>query len=111
MPEPLLTVLKFCLLALIYLFFFRVLRAVWAEMGGARPATSAPPSHRPHRARPKPVGRLKIVEPSDQRGRTFELAEEVTVGRAPGCQVALSEDSYVSQLHARVFARDGRYYV
>jgi len=32
MPESLLTILKFCFLALLYLFFFRVLRAVWAEL-------------------------------------------------------------------------------
>jgi pSer/pThr/pTyr-binding forkhead associated (FHA) protein len=33
------------------------------------------------------------------------------VGRAGGCQVALGEDNYVSQLHARVFRRDGQFYV
>ena len=38
MPEPLLNVLKICLLILLYLFFFRVLRAVWAEVHLARPA-------------------------------------------------------------------------
>ena len=32
MPEQLLTVLKICLLVLLYLFFLRVLRAVWAEV-------------------------------------------------------------------------------
>ena len=31
MPESVLTLLKFCLVAVLYLFFFRVLRAVWAE--------------------------------------------------------------------------------
>jgi len=34
----------------------------------------------------------------------------VTVGRAPGCGVSL-QDTTVSQLHARVFRRDGRLYV
>ena len=33
MPESLLTILKFLLMALLYLFFLRVLRAVWAEVG------------------------------------------------------------------------------
>lgn len=32
MPESLLTILKFCFLAVLYLFFLRVLRAVWAEL-------------------------------------------------------------------------------
>ena len=32
MPDSLLTILKFCFLALLYLFFLRVIRAVWAEV-------------------------------------------------------------------------------
>ena len=36
MDEQLLTILKLCLLALLYLFFLRVLRAVWTEVGGPR---------------------------------------------------------------------------
>lgn len=32
MPELILTILKLCLLALLYLFFLRVLRAVWVEV-------------------------------------------------------------------------------
>ncbi len=32
MPELVLTILKLCLLALLYLFFLRVLRAVWVEV-------------------------------------------------------------------------------
>ncbi len=38
MPESLLTILKFLKLALLHLFFVRVLRAVWAELKGPRPA-------------------------------------------------------------------------
>ena len=68
MPESLLTILKFCFLALLYLFFFRVLRAVWAEI---RPvAATAPASPRP-KAKPRdrsprtgPPTKLRIVEPN-----------------------------------------------
>ena len=34
----------------------------------------------------------------------------MTLGRAGGCQVPL-EDAYASQMHARVFHREGRWYV
>jgi len=37
MSEQLLTILKLCLLVLLYLFFLRVLRAVWAEVKAPRP--------------------------------------------------------------------------
>jgi pSer/pThr/pTyr-binding forkhead associated (FHA) protein len=113
-PEPLLTILKFCFLAILYLFFVRVLRAVWAEVTGPQVATPAPP--RPARAgiglgASRPPGRLKVIEPAERRGHTYELGEELTVGRAGGCQVTLEGDNYVSQLHARVFRRDGQFYV
>jgi pSer/pThr/pTyr-binding forkhead associated (FHA) protein len=38
------------------------------------------------------------------------LGDELTVGRAPGCQVTL-DDTYASQIHARLFARDGQLFV
>ena len=118
MPESLLTILKFCFLALLYLFLLRVLRAVWAEVAGPRaarpiPAKAAPStSSRPRRERGggKGVARLRVVEPAEQRGRAYELADELTVGRAAGCQITL-EDTYASQLHARIFRKDGQLFV
>jgi pSer/pThr/pTyr-binding forkhead associated (FHA) protein len=118
MPEPLLAVLKLLCLALLYLFFLRVLRAVWAELRPPPPAPPPAPPAPPRRREPVPAGRnrrkgaghLVIVAPSDQKGRSFDLNGELTVGRAAGCQVAL-EDNYVSQLHARVFTRDGTVWV
>lgn len=114
MPEPLLTILKFCFLAILYLFFLRVLRAVWAEVRNPAAVLAPPAPARPMRASlggNRPPGRLKVVEPAERRGNTYELGDELTVGRAGGCQVALKDDTYVSQLHARVFRRDGQFYV
>jgi len=111
-PESLLTILKFCFLALLYLFFVRVVRAVWAEVVGPRVAPAvapAPTRQRPAQAAPSRRGgggRLRILEPEQLKGRTYDVAGELTIGRAAGCQIPL-DDSYVSQLHARVFRRDG----
>ena len=120
MSEQLLTILKLCLLALLYLFFFRVLRAVWTEIKGPKIAVPARQARREARRAAKPVAtrrggrraaaRLAVIEPAAQKGRTFPLAEELTVGRAAGCQVTL-DDTYASQIHARVFARDGQLFV
>jgi pSer/pThr/pTyr-binding forkhead associated (FHA) protein len=116
MDEQLLTILKLCLLALLYLFFFRVLRAVWAEIRGpkvavaaARPATPTPKAVKKAERKALPV-QLAIVEPAALKGRTYPLAEELTVGRAAGCQVTI-DDTYASQIHARVFSRDGQLFV
>lgn len=112
--EQLLAVLKLCLLVLIYLFFLRVLRAVWVEVHGPRrtrvaraapvPADAlvtagAPPvASAPAAARART---LRVLEPAALAGRTFGLTAELTLGRAPGCDIQL-DDTYVSQLHARV---------
>ena len=116
MPDSLLTILKFCFLAVLYLFFFRVLRAVWAELRGPASAPAAPVAAPGRAAAPRAQWgsrngtRLRVVEPADARGRTYELGEELTLGRAGGCQVTI-DDTYVSQLHARLFRREGQYYV
>lgn len=135
MPEQLLNVLKLCLLVLLYLFFVRVARAVWVEVNGprlkstkARARQSAPAMATPAPAATGPTGTasrrkgkrltkavaaqpaLVVVAPPDQVGRRYDLGEELTMGRAAGCQITL-DDTYVSQLHARVFRRDGQVYV
>ncbi len=120
MPEQLLTILKFCLIALLYLFFLRVLRVVWTEVrepasAGAsvpRPAATAPP--RPQKRRraqrvPDPT-RLVMIAPPQNAGGHYTLAPEMTIGRAPGCTIVI-EDGYVSSVHTRVFGRDGSWLV
>ena len=68
MPEQLLTILKLCLLALLYLFFLRVLRAVWTEVnppkfpvpeGAGVPTTSQPAAPRMPKAPKVPTTRKK----------------------------------------------------
>jgi hypothetical protein len=142
----LLSLLKFPLLALLYLFLFRVVRAVWAELspparepaGDAAPAnrrrsgrhTAVPSAEPPSGAvatlpapaaapvgaatRPAPApagGALVVVAPAELAGRRHELGSgELTVGRGGGCSVVL-DDTYVSQLHARLYVADGRWMV
>jgi pSer/pThr/pTyr-binding forkhead associated (FHA) protein len=114
--EQLLFVLRLCLLALLYLFFFRVLRAVWAEITPPKPVRAPAPvaaaGRKAKRAKARAPKRseLLVLEPPDQRGRTYPLGDEITLGRAAGCHVTV-DDTYVSQIHARVFARDGQYLV
>jgi hypothetical protein len=128
MPDRLLLVLNLCLLALLYLFFLRVLWAVWAEVRGpstrqlrqaaeaaaitgATPAVGLPtPAKKQKRKKGNP-SKLVVIQPSIAKGTTYGLAREMTIGRAAGCQVSLADDTFVSQLHARVFLRDGQAFV
>ena len=115
MSEQLLNVFKVCLLIVLYLFFLRVLRAVWAELKEPKPAiaVSPAPTGPPPvpAAQPKPTrSHLVVVAPDEQRGRSYELLDELTVGRAAGCHIAL-DDRFVSQLHARMFRRDDQCFI
>jgi hypothetical protein len=120
-PEAILTILKFCFLGLLYLFLVRVLRAVELELSwgrgapaGAGAGTSGGSGSRlPGRGRrgdqPSRPYRLRMVDPPT--AQVFPLGEEVTIGRAPGCSVPLADDTFVSQLHARIYVREGKPFV
>lgn len=117
MPDPLLTLLKYVFLALLYLFFLRVLRAVWIELREPRPsllpAPAAPTAAVAATPAPSKTGpeRLVVTDPAEQKGSEFAVSDEMTVGRAPGCGISLPDDTFVSQLHARIFRRDGDVFV
>lgn len=117
--DQLLLLLRVCLLALVYLVFLRVVRAVWVELRaeqrvvtsvGAAPATPhdarAPAGRTATSPAPAPAAaRLVIVAPAEIAGRVFPLAAETTIGRGRGCGVAI-DDTHVSKLHARLFRAD-----
>ena len=54
---------------------------------------------------------LKVVEPADHLGQTFDLDDELTVGRSPGCGVPTTYDAFSSTLHARLFRRGDQLWV
>ncbi|HUZ19291.1 MAG TPA: FHA domain-containing protein [Acidimicrobiales bacterium] len=117
MSHGLLDILRFFLLALIWLFFLYAARMVLVEVRRSRAerATTSPDAATPalpDRATDRKVAlRLRVVEPPERRGRTYDLRDEVTVGRSPGCAVYLEGDSFASSVHARVFRRNGELWV
>lgn len=116
--QNLLRGLEIIVVVLIWLFFFRVIRAVWVEVRPPRPRVAVPdvpvggtaPGGGDARRAGANKFRLKVVEPDALRGHVYDLADEVTVGRAAGCSVRV-EDAYTSNLHARLYRRDGALWV
>lgn len=122
MSNQVLDILKLVFLGLLYLFFARVLWAVWSEVrrpasaAGRRLDPSSEPemlpasttSRKPPKGRTGSIGRLVIIEPKHRRGTAFAIDREVTIGRNETCTVAIDNDAFVSGLHARVFALDGQ---
>lgn len=128
MSDAQLNILNYALLALIYLFFARVLWAVWSEVRGPRAGTPRPANARngapvdataaPARpatpARSKGKGtptKLVVLQPRVRKGAGYPITAEVTLGRADSCSIGLPDDTFASQLHARVVTRDGGVWV
>jgi hypothetical protein len=114
LSETELTILKFVFLALVYLFLARIVRVVVQEMRAPSTAPSVehpgqPPSSR--RSAGRAGAGLRVLEPASQRGATYPLGDELTVGRAGGCGVVLTDDEFVSTVHARLFRRGAELYV
>jgi hypothetical protein len=119
-------VLQWAVIALIFIFFLRVVRAVWVEVrpAGPRPSRSERRQARREAAAPPPAAHdspnpetrrrrqlfLEVVEPPEQQGQTYQLDEELTVGRSPGCGIPTTYDVYSSTLHARLYRRGGALY-
>jgi pSer/pThr/pTyr-binding forkhead associated (FHA) protein len=113
-----LRVLQWGVIALIFLFFLRVIRAVWVEMSPATVRQSRTDRRRERAAarpaQPEPRRRqliLRIVEPAAHEGQTFELDDELTIGRSLGCGVPTPDDIYASTLHARLFRQKDQLWV
>jgi pSer/pThr/pTyr-binding forkhead associated (FHA) protein len=108
MPTIVLDLLKYLFLIVLYIFVARAVRAVYLEL---KPASApAPKATAPPRAparKGKAPRRVAVVEGEALKGRTFELSDELTIGRADKCHLVLGDDPYVSQVHARIFVKDG----
>ena len=108
-----LKVMQWGVIALIFLFFLRVIRAVWVEVSPAtiRKSRSERRQERVTARPARPQLRkkqlyLRIVEPAERQGQTIELDDELTIGRSPGCGVPTPDDIYTSTLHARLYRQN-----
>ncbi len=128
MSNQVLDILKLSLLALLYLFFARVLWAVWSEVKtpqgrpvaptqspqpASLPVAAAPPDaankrNKPAKGRGGRAARLVILEPKHRRGVTIALGDEITLGRDENCTISIQDDTYVSTLHLRIYSYDGQ---
>ncbi|MEX2275026.1 MAG: FHA domain-containing protein [Actinomycetota bacterium] len=107
--------LQIGLLLLLYLFIWRIVRAVGSGMSdrATKPAPAVPAAPSPAAAKPrrrKAAGPPSSVIVRTQQGKkasTHKLdGDDVEIGRAAGCAITL-DDTYASQSHARLSYRDG----
>ena len=113
-----LRVMQWGVIALIFLFFLRVIRAVWVEMSPTtiRRSRAERRQEKVEAKPPRPAAKrkqlyLRVIEPSEREWMTFDLDDELTIGRSPGCGVPTPDDIYTSTLHARLFRRNDQLWV
>ena len=92
--------LQWFVVVLIFLFFLRVVRAVYVETrpGGRRKDRRQSGSRR--------ALTRQVLEPEERQGERFTLTPgtEMSVGRSSMCEIAIPNDVYASTVHAKVFA-------
>lgn len=109
-----LSALKYGLFALLFLFIWRSMR--WVVRGltvepSARAGRSARAGKNDAVAPDVPAGLTSLVIYADgAKPRTLKLAASMVIGRSPDCEL-LIDDTYASQQHARIFGKNGSWYV
>jgi len=107
-----LSALKYGLFALLLLFIWRSMR--WVVRGltvetaprarrGSKNAGAAEPTVPPGPS-------MVVVHEEGSKPRSVPVSGNMVLGRAAECELAL-DDTYISQQHARLFAKDGSWYV
>lgn len=111
-----LSVLKYSLLVLLYFFVFRAVRSVVVDVAGRRRSPGTAQKRRPAGDAAKaskggkPPTQVVVHEPEGVKPRSVRLTGSVDVGRDEACAIRLV-DSYVSQLHARLYGENAAWYV
>jgi FHA domain len=99
--------IQWLVVVLIFLFFLRVVRAVWVEAspGGWRKERTPRTSGRSGRG-------ISILEPVERAGERFdvELDQSMSIGRSATCDVVIAEDIYASTVHTRLTRDDDGLY-
>jgi len=113
--DPISVALKFGFLAVLYLFLLVIARSAMKDLRGTvSPAPDATGFHAPvaFAEAPRTVDAWLIVERGGglQRDERFDLIGGLSIGRSKEADVQI-EDRYASGLHARVFSREGRFFV
>lgn len=112
-----LSVLKYSLLVLLYFFIYRAVRSVALDVAGRRGSRPSEPRAAPAAVAPakaskggRPPSAVVVHEPDSEKPHTVRLNGSLDIGRSEACAIRL-QDTYVSQMHARLDGGDGGWVV
>jgi hypothetical protein len=113
--DPISVALKFGFIAVLYLFVLVIARSAFKDL--RRTVAPAPDATGFHAApayaeAPRGPDGWLVVERGGglERDQRFDLIGGLSIGRSKEADVRI-EDRYASSIHARVFSREGRFYV
>ena len=117
MNELLLTVIRFGVLALLWLFILLVVGTLRRDLRAAGGGAQTPTQKRARANKPKPVkgerrkpSGIEILD-GPLAGATMALTgADIIIGRAPDCSIVLTDD-YISSKHTRLRQVDGTWFV
>lgn len=118
MTELVLTVARFGLLALLWIFVFTVVGVIRRDIfAGSRSRLVAAPrgvgaaTSRPARVKKGRAAHQLVVTAGQLAGTRLTLGESpITIGRAEDSTLVITDD-YASARHARLVPRDGQWYI
>ncbi len=107
MPIIVLDLLKYAFLAVLYIFIWLAVRAIYRELrapvgGAVAPRAAAKPAPSSSKRVKQIPRKAVVVEGDGVKGKSLSLGQEILIGRADKCNLKL-EDTYVSQVHARIY--------
>jgi pSer/pThr/pTyr-binding forkhead associated (FHA) protein len=112
MNDLVLSGLRLVLLLALYLFFARVVWAVWTEVRvpalTPTSSTASPTGATSRIPRRQRVTELKVIEPKSLRGSRLELTSTpIVIGRSSDVDLPFADDTYLSNRHAQVWSAEG----
>ena len=113
--DPISVALKFGFIAVLYLFVLVIARSAYKDLRRTvAPAPDATGFHATpaYSDAPRGVEGWLVVERGGglERDQRFDLIGGLSIGRSKEADVRI-DDRYASSIHARVFSREGRFYV
>ncbi len=131
MPVGLLVVFKYVLIALIWLFFLRALRAVYVQVRPPKVKKAKEEAPRPvvdesakrsgwitapkllDRSASNPQVRfgLRAIGDTEETGDVWPIDNFVTIGRSAGCTISIPDDEFSSSVHCRLTKTDTNYLI
>jgi pSer/pThr/pTyr-binding forkhead associated (FHA) protein len=111
-----LSVLKYALIVLLYFFVYRAIRSVSVDVSGRKRAattqmrTPAAPSAAKASRGGKAPTQVVVHDGGGAKATPIKLRDQTEIGRGDRCAIRL-QDTYVSQVHARLYPKDGAWYV